>query len=69
MAVFNSGVSVVNLGFFSVFESYPDPSLKEKAAKGFAVGEAAYAGSAVAKNWRVQKLDGVLLPKPPLDTS
>jgi len=40
--------------------------LRGQAANGFAVGEAAFAGSTVAKNWHVQKLDRVLLPKPSL---
>lgn len=38
--------------------------MKEKAANGFTAGEAVFAGSTVAKNWHVQKLDRVLLPEP-----
>lgn len=52
-----------------MFESYQDPSLKKKATNGFAVGETAFAGSTLAKNWHIQELDRVLLPKPSLGTS
>lgn len=71
MAVFNSDTLEVNLlGSYTKIPVFSratgTPRLKEKTANGFAAGEAAFAGSAVAKNWHVQKLDRVLLPKPSL---
>lgn len=71
MAVFNSDALEVNLlGSYTKIPVFSratgTPRLKEKTANGFAAGEAAFAGSAVAKNWHVQKLDRVLLPKPSL---
>lgn len=64
MAAFNSDILEVNL--LGSYQKIPifsratgTPRLKEKTANGFAGGEAAFAGSAAAKNGNVQKLDRV----------